>query len=705
MATAAWPGKKDRSLIGKSITRQDGPVKATGRAKYSFDLNPPGLLWAKPVTSPHAHAKLVSIDTKKAEALPGVKGVWKDTDLIGEEVRYIGQIIACVAAESEEIATEAVALVEAKYEVLEHQVIDNDPKFATGRASEQEVGKVADGFAEADVTIEGDYGVPVITHCCMEPHGQVTEVRGGELYAWPSTQNVSRWADRLNDSVGIDRAKMHVDCQYMGGGFGSKFTYDKWGVIGTLLAKQTGRPVKLLLDRDLELAIAGNRPSGYTHIKLGVKNDGAITAFEGSVVGTGGGGGYRLRAFPYVFEPKNRKTTMKGIRTNRGGQRAWRAPSHPQTCLLTFSALEDAAAKIGMDAAAFYKKNLNLTARPDVYAEELDIAMKMIGYEKKAHLRTKLDAGPVKRGLGIAMHTWGGLGHGSECRVTINPDGSVKAEIGTQDLGTGARTVVSIIAAETLGLPLEAIDTRIGNNAYPASGGSGGSTTTGGISVSTRMAATDALNDLLGNAATKLGVAADKLEAKGGRIREMGNAAKSMSWADACKMLRTGSISKTGQNNRTEAQKAGLIDAGVGGVQIADVSVDTETGVVTLNEMAAVQDCGLIVDMKTCESQVFGGVIMGITSALFEEALYDPTTGRMLNADMEFYRIAGIKDVGTIKVHMMTGEEYEKRGIIGIGEPPVIAPAAAISNAVANAIGVRVPYLPLTPERVLNALA
>ena len=171
MATAAWPEKKDRSLIGKSITRQDGPVKATGRAKYSFDMNPPGLLWAKPAISPHAHAKLVSIDTSKAEALAGVKGVWKDTDLIGEEVRYIGQIIACVAAESEEIATEAVALVEAKYEVLEHQVIDNDPKFATGRASEQEVGKVPDGFAEAEVTIEGDYGVPVITHRCMEPYG------------------------------------------------------------------------------------------------------------------------------------------------------------------------------------------------------------------------------------------------------------------------------------------------------------------------------------------------------------------------------------------------------------------------------------------------------------------------------------------------------------------------------------------------------
>jgi xanthine dehydrogenase YagR molybdenum-binding subunit len=358
-----------------------------------------------------------------------------------------------------------------------------------------------------------------------------------------------------------------------------------------------------------------------------------------------------------------------------------------------------------MDALEFIKKNLNLTERPDVYVEEIDIAAKMIGYKEKAHLRGDKTPGPVKRGLGIALHTWGGLGHASECQVTINPDGSVSAEIGTQDLGTGARTVISIVAAETLGLPLKAIEVKIGKNAYPASGGSGGSTTTGGIGTSTRLAATDALNALLAAAAPKLGVAADKLEAKAGRIREMGNTDKSMTWKAACALLGLNPISKRGANNRTEAKEKGFIDAGVGGVQIADVSVDVETCKGTSNEMAAVQDCGLIIDMKTTESQVLGGVIMGITSALFEEALYDAATGQMLNADMEFYRLAGINDVGKLKVHMMTGEKYEKRGIIGVGEPPVISPAAAISNAVANAIGVRVPNLPLTPDRVLAALA
>jgi xanthine dehydrogenase YagR molybdenum-binding subunit len=163
-------------------------------------------------------------------------------------------------------------------------------------------------------------------------------------------------------------------------------------------------------------------------------------------------------------------------------------------------------------------------------------------------------------------------------------------------------------------------------------------------------------------------------------------------------------ITKRGVNVPAESEKVNLTSQGVGGVQIADVSVDVETGVVTLNELVAVQDCGLIINLKLAESQVYGGLIMGITSALYEEAVYDPATGRMLNADMEFYRLAGIQDVGKLKVRMMTGETYENRGVIGLGEPPVISPAAAIANAVANAIGVRVPNLPLTPDRVIAAL-
>jgi xanthine dehydrogenase YagR molybdenum-binding subunit len=339
-----------------------------------------------------------------------------------------------------------------------------------------------------------------------------------------------------------------------------------------------------------------------------------------------------------------------------------------------------------------------------VYTEELKIAADLIGYRQKAHLRGDPRPGSVKRGLGMSMHTWGGRGHRSECDVTINPDGSVEAKTGSQDLGVGTRTVITIVVAETLGLPMESVKVEIGRNSYPASGGSGGSTTVGGVSTASRLASTDALNALIEVVAPKLGVQADALEASDGYIRQIDKPNNRIAWKNACALLGVNSITKRGLNDPGPAEQQGFISQGVGGVQMADVAVDIETGVVTINEMVGVQDCGLIIDLKTAESQVHGSMIMGVAYALYEEAVYDFKTGRMLNADMEFYRLAGLKDVGKLKVHMMTSKSYEDRGVIGLGEPPVISPGAAIANAVANACGVRVPHLPLTPDRVIAAL-
>jgi xanthine dehydrogenase YagR molybdenum-binding subunit len=685
----------------------DGPAKSTGAAKYSYDQNRPNLLWAKVVTSPYARAELVSIDSSAAKALKGVEAVWQDDTLVGKEVQYIGQIIAAVAAVTEEIATEAAHLFKVEYKRLDHQVVDNDPELSKDKPSKKEAGDVDKAFAEPGVVVvQGEYGCSVIAHCCLEPHGQVTEVRDGELHIWPSTQNVSKYTDRLGEAVGFDQNKIHVDCQYMGGGFGSKFNYDKWGTIGALLTKQTGKPVKLMLERDIELAIAGNRPSAFAKIKVGANKDGTVTAIEGELWGTGGSGGWGVpNAFPYVFtKVANTRTTGKGIRTHRGGQRAWRAPNHPQTCFLTMSALADTAATLKMDELEFFLKNTQFTDRKKVYDEELQIAADLIGYKQKAHARGDKTPGPIKRGLGISMHTWGGQGHPSECDVTIHPDGSVEAKIGTQDLGVGTRTCVGMVVAETLGLPLEAVKVQIGKNDYPQSGASGGSTTIGGISVSCRQGATAAVNVLFDATAKKLGTNADNLEAVGGKIRQIDKPSNSVSWKSACALLGVSPITKRGVSVPGESQKAGLISSGVGGVQMADVSVDIETGQVTMNEMVAVQDCGLIINLKLAESQVYGALIMGITYSLFEEAVYDSKTGRMLNADMEFYRLAGLTDVGKLKVRMMTGKGYDDRGVIGLGEPPVISPGAAIANAVANALGLRVPQLPLTPDRVIAAL-
>jgi len=273
----------------------------------------------------------------------------------------------------------------------------------------------------------------------------------------------------------------------------------------------------------------------------------------------------------------------------------------------------------------------------------------------------------------------------------------------TQDLGTGCRTIITIVAADTLGIPMENIRLLIGDNRYPLSGASGGSTTSGGVTSSTRRAAVNARTQLFAKVAPALEAKPEELEAADGAIRVKGNPSRSLSWKEAC--ARIGAMPMTAHGkNPDKSEPPDLTNSGVGGVQMADVSVDVETGIVSVNKMVAVQDCGLVVDVKTAESQVRGALIMGISYALYEEKILDPVSGRMLNPNMEFYRLAGIADVRELVVHMMTGKGYDERGVIGLAEPPVVSPGAAISNAVANAVGVRVAFLPLTPDRVLEAL-
>ena len=258
-----------------------------------------------------------------------------------------------------------------------------------------------------------------------------------------------------------------------------------------------------------------------------------------------------------------------------------------------------------------------------------------------------------------------------------------------------------MVAAETLGLPMDKINVLIGDSRYPVSGASGGSTTVGGVSSSTRRAAVNALNQLFDKVAPILGAVPGDLEAIDDTVRVQSDTSKSLTWSQACSKL--GGISITARG--TNPGPGNLINSGVGGAQMAHVSVDIETGVVKMIKMVSVQDCGLIIDPKLAESQCYGGMTMGIGYALYEEKIMDSASGQMLNPNMEFYKLAGIDDVGELVVHLMITDDHDKRGVIGLGEPPVISPGAAISNAVANAIGVRVPFLPITPDRVLKALA
>ncbi|MBI4538054.1 MAG: xanthine dehydrogenase family protein molybdopterin-binding subunit [Gemmatimonadetes bacterium] len=701
MAEHAWPDASRRALLGKRINRLDGPMKSSGRATYTFDVRRPGMLYGKMVLSPHAHARIVRIDTSEAERMPGVKTV--DTLLEpGKEVLWVGQEVAAAAAETEEQARDAARRIKVEYEPLAHFVRDVPPAEAgshrTEVLTEQKEGDPALGFQQAEVTSDGTYGTAVITHCCLEPHGQVAEWEGDKLTVWASTQSVSGIGPQFAEGLGIPAANVRIITPVMGGGFGSKFPADTWGLSCARLARKAGRPVKMMLERDHELMVAGARPSIHARVRAGAKRDGTLVAWESESWGTGGMGVAGQPNLPYVVQVPNRRSRHTRVMTNIGPARAWRAPNHPQLCLITMSALDDLAAAAGMDPLDFFLKNMDLTPRAETYRQELLKAAELTGWREKWHPRGERTPGAIRRGLGLSIHTWGGGGHESNSTVTIYPDGSVEVSLGSQDLGTGTRTVIGIVVAETLGLPLEAVKVNIGDTQYPPSGASGGSTTVGGVSSSTRVGATNALNELLARAAPSLGVAPEQLEAWHGRIQVKGDASRSISWKEACAKLGATPITATGQRDRS------LISSGVGGAQMAEVTVDTETGIVKMDRLVAVQDCGLIVDLKTAESQVHGACIMGVCYALYEEKLMDEQTGRCLNPDMEFYKLAGIADIGQIVVHMMTGPGYDERGVIGLGEPPVISPGAAISNAVANAIGVRVATLPITPDKVLAAL-
>jgi xanthine dehydrogenase YagR molybdenum-binding subunit len=787
MSEYSWPDPATQPLLGKKISRVDGPIKSSGRAKYTYDYNPDGLLVGKILRCPYAHARVTSIDTSAAEKMPGVKAV-QVIQKPGTEIFWAGDEVVGVAAVDEPTADDALRAIKVQYEQLPHFISDAEPpknfvssggpisqddfedmednqvpdeqviaaikqngiswhpddkylkdaeasgvdkkivevlrtaKYAEATAPKSPYKKTATqtqgdpdkAFASAAAVVEGLYGASCITHCCLETHGLAAEwpaagspaaSAGTSLLVHASTQNLSGIAPQIAEPMKIPAGSIQVMQQYVGGGFGSKFSPDRWGIAAVQLSKSAGgKPVKIMLDRAAEQEVAGMRPSSFARVKIAADKDGKLVAWESRSWGTGGIGGGGTPPLPYIFEIPNQRKQNIAIATNQGSARAWRAPNHPQAAVVTMGAIEDLAAKLNMDPVDFLTRNLDIGGpRAPIFKDELPIAAEMMEWKKNWHPRGDKSAGPVKRGLGLSLHTWGGRGHNSDCDLTIHPDGSVEIKMATQDLGTGCRTIITIVAADTLGIPMDAVKLLIGDSRYPFSGGSGGSTTSGGVTSSTRRAAVDAREQLFAKVAPALNAKPEDLEAVNATVRVKGDASRSLSWKEACSKLGAMPMTVRGKNP-DKSKPPDLTNSGVGGVQMADVSVDTETGIVRVNKMVAVQDCGLVVDVKTAESQVKGALIMGISYALYEEKILDPVTGRMLNPNMEFYRLAGIGDIGELQVHMMTGKGYDERGVIGLAEPPVVSPGAAISNAVANAIGMRVPFLPLTPDRVLEAL-
>lgn len=742
-----WPPNSELKVIGKRVPRYDGALKASGAAKYPSDIHLPGMLYARFVNAEHPHAKIVSIDVSAAEQHPGVKAVHVVERIRGQAqlqdtskelpsrypiVRYAGQPIAAVAATTPAAAAEAAKLVKVKYDALPF-VVDADkarqpsaPLVFPGPAAEAGTagggggpasapqkgnvrgpnpprrggpkGDVEKGFAESDAIVEAEYRTQVQTHSALETHGVVADWKPDGLTVYASTQGTLSVRDELAEIFDLPKTKVRVLTEYMGGGFGAKFGAGNAGAVAAHLSKKAGAPVRLFCDRKEEHWATGNRPSSHQMVKIGAKKDGALQAIQWISYGTAGVGTGSGTAGPAqnLYQCPNVHSEEYDVFTNAGPGAAMRAPGHPQGVFGLEQTMDALAEKLGMDVLDLMDKNDASPAR----RQERRIGAEKFGWAQKRR-KPNRDPGPVKRGVGVAQAVWYRIvGMNSACEVRIHKDGSVEALSAVQDIGGGIKTVIAQIVAEELGLRPRDITVRVGDTQSPPGPPSGGSQTTGSITPAVRNAAYKAKEDFLKEIASAWRVPVDSMTIGDGKVASRNG--RSASFRQAAASLPTETISASARRSPEYGKREMMF---LGGVQFVEVAVDTETGIIRVERVVAVHDCGRPMNLLTLESQVNGGILQGISYALYEDRRLDRNTGIMVNPNLEEYKIIGAKDMPKIEVHFI--EDYLARSSTdagGIGEPAKIPTAAAVANAVYNATGVRLCELPMTPARVLTAL-
>ncbi|HTV29015.1 MAG TPA: xanthine dehydrogenase family protein molybdopterin-binding subunit [Xanthobacteraceae bacterium] len=735
------PPNSELFVIGKSFPRPNGRAKVTGAIRFAVDIALPGMLHARVLRSPMPHALVRAIDVTAAAQLLGVRAVLPIVDASDPNIaklQYIGAPVAAVAAVSMAAAEQALHLIRVDYQPLPFIASMEQARAATaplvhdsetappghpsgfpaaanlplngnvrGPATTKR-GDVTQGFAEAAVVVEGEYSTEVQTHCCMEPHAIVADWRAEGLTVYMSTQFTAGVRQELAEEFGVPLNRVRVVVDAMGGGFGSKSSLGNYGRIAVELSRRAHAPVKLFLEREEEQMDAGNRPGTWQHLRIGAKRDGSLTAislasYGTAGVGLGAGVGNNAEA---LYSCPNFQGAQHDVFINAGPGCAMRGPGNTPGAFGLEQAIDDLAEKLGIDS-------LTLRDRIDpspVRREERRIGAERIGWQRRHS--PGADPGPVKHGLGMAQSLWGAnVQLNAACEVRVMRDGSVEVLSSVQDIGTGIGTVLAQTVAETLGLHPDDITVRIGDTEFPGGGPSYGSRTTASTTPSARTAAWRVQQELFREAALALNAAPEDLVARDGKIMVRTDPTRSMRFRDAAARLRTDRISAVVSRSddyagfRRRMGDAALAQQDLGGVQFAEVAVDTETGIVRVERVVAVQDCGRPMNPRQIESQVQGGVLMGVSYALFEDRILDQSTGRMVNPNLEQYKVAGPRETPEIEVVVL--ENYQGQSATdayGIAEPANIATAPAIANAVYNAIGIRLRSLPMTPAKVLAAL-
>ena len=743
------------AVIGRSVARYDLPEKLTGEAQYAADVRLPGMLRGKILRSPHPHARIVRIDTAAAERLPGVRAtltpfdapegrIAPDVAILDSVVRFVGDEVAAVAADDEDIAAEALSLIDVEYEILPAALsvrdalmpdaprVHPDGNLVGGKPLTLERGNVEEGFARADCVFERSFSTPAHSGSALEPRAAVAMWEGDRLTVWKSSRGVH--ADRLNLALalGIERDNVRVIGATMGAGYGNK-DETRLAVITAILARRAGAPVKMELTREEEFVAGRKRHATETTLKIGVTNAGVITAIHATtLMDTGAylssGPGVVRRAGQgalYLYKCANARYDGYLAYTNQPSGGSYRALGAPQGHFALESTIDHIAQELGIDPVEFRLMNhVGIEGQPgeritpanqivDTQPVEGGIPFSSNGLreciikgadafrwrERRAAAANRGDH--IRRGAGMSIFIYrGGPGGRSSARVSLKPDGRVGLTAGLMDVGEGSATVMAQIVAETLNVAYEDVDVIFGDTAQtPEAPITAGSTATFSTGLAAQKAATELRAKILDTAA-RLGADADALELRGGRVLSKDGAA----------LLTLSEIAAAAERD-LEAEAwvtPGSADYIVNsfGAHFAEIEVDTETGQVRVTRYVAAHDSGRILNPQLAANQVEGGVSQMLGFTLSEQMLTDPESGATLNASYLEHKSPTIQEYPPVQV--LFADVVDPVGPFGakaLGEPPSIGVAPAIINAIRDAVGVAIADLPATPDKILDALA
>jgi xanthine dehydrogenase YagR molybdenum-binding subunit len=660
--------------------------KVSGRAKYTTDYYPKGMLYAGYIRCPYGKATLESHDLDAARKVPGVLEV----EITREEGRYAGDRMGHLCAESKAAYHAALRALNARWDIGDPKTDAGDlmEDFSFDGAGNSEVAAVLDGAARQHTAA---YDTQVQTHCCLEPHIAVVDWRpDATTMAWGSTQSNFGFRDELARELGVDPSEVEFHCEHVGGGFGSKFGAGAEGQLAARMSKKYGKPCRVGLNRKEEHEDAGMRPGSIQYMRVGLDDAGNMVAAQvqtWGLVGYEGGGGGATNPSRYDFGAVDKQHT--DVNLNSQPPRAMRAPGHPQGMFGVEMMLDELATLAGMDPMAFRRQNDPNENRRNM----LEVGAELIGWDRR--MANGQWPGAVKTGFGIGAGDWGNSPGNATVVVNVYRNGTVEVLSGSQDIGTGFRTMLGDCVHAELGMPRRYLRAKCGVSTYPPGPASGGSVTSRFVAPKALNAAQQARRKMLELAAAEWGMAPDNVEMQNGRVVGGGN---SMSWEDACKLISDDHLHFSASENG-EFWNA---PTGSEAVQFAEVQVDTETGIVRVKKIVALQEVGQPVNRHTVENQITGAVIQGLSFALFEERVLNKQTGAMVNPNMDLYKIAGSKDVPEIVP--VIWKSREDASVNSLGEPPIIPTPGAIGCAIANAIGTPVRSMPITPAKVLAAL-